>query len=228
MEYSTGRIRTLVSLGAAFRNQGTGAANRGARRCRLYLLISLERVCETRGSRDKGIVKGRRRRRRRRGTRRTYGRPRDKGREGRRWTVTDGNTSSPSWLLSYRRTCGQTAETRRTGFTQTRVTNNRFVRNSWVPLLGSARVLFSPPLSPPSFCRSVVDAVVSFRFPLAPGQIVVVVIVVVEVVVVVVIVVLVVVVGFIPLGSPPRQWRSPVAAGPLGGDYKRAVFAKSS
>lgn len=154
MEYSTGR-RIRVSLGAAFRNQGIGAANRGARRCRLYLLISLERVCETRGSRDKGIVKGRRRRRRRRrGTRRTYGRPRDKGREGRRWTVTDGNTSSPSWLPSYRRTCGQTAETRRTGFTQTRVTNNRFVRNSWVPLLGSARVLSSPLLPRPSVGRS--------------------------------------------------------------------------
>ena len=190
MEYSTGR-RIRVSLGAAFRNQGTGAANRGARRCRLYLLISLERVCETRGSRDKGIVKGRRRRRRRRrGTRRTYGRPRDKGREGRRWTVTDGNTSSPSWLPSYRRTFGS-----------------------------------CPLLSSPSLRRSVVDAVVSFRFPLAPGrrdQVIVV------VEVVVVLVVVVVSLGFIPLGSPPRQWRSPVAAGPLGGDYKRAVFAKSS
>lgn len=85
---------------------GNRAANRGARRCRLYLLISLERMCEKRGIRDKGIVKW---------GRRTSRTDEIKERGGRRWTVTDGNTSSPSWLPSYRRTYGQTAKTRQTG-----------------------------------------------------------------------------------------------------------------
>ena len=86
------------------------------------------------------------------------------------------------------------------GFTQTRVTNNRSVRNSWGSLFGSC--------SPVSVGWSVgrwfacADAVVSFRFlartSSRPGSSLR--------------------VGFIPLGSASRQQqRSAVAAGPLGG-----------
>lgn len=167
---------------------GNRAANRGARRCRLYLLISLERMCEKRGIRDKGIVKW---------GRRTSRTDEIKERGGRRWTVTDGNTSSPSWLPSYRRTYGQTAKTRQTGSRKhvLRTTGPFVIPEAFC----SARVHLSLSVGR---CFACVDAVVSFRFlartTSRPGSSLR--------------------VGFIPLGSASRQQqRSAVAAGPLGG-----------
>lgn len=145
-------------------------------------------MCEKRGIRDKGIVKW---------GRRTSRTDEIEERGGRRWTVTDGNTSSPSWLPSHRRTYGQTAKTRRTG-------SRKHVLRTTGPFvipeaLCSPRVHLSLSVGRWFVCA---DAVVSFRFlartSSRPGSSLR--------------------VGFIPLGSASRQQqRSTVAAGPLGG-----------